>query len=70
MNPAALATQLATLAAKHPDVFAMIVDVIGIALKSENPWRAIVRKMIRVAAEKASDELANELMGLKSISKE
>lgn len=65
MNPAAIATQLATLAAKHPDIAAMIVDVVGIALRGKNPWRAVVRKMLRVAAEKASDELANELMRLK-----
>mgnify|MGYP003553296995 CR=1 FL=1 len=65
MNPAAIVADLAKLAAKHPDIASMIVDVIGIALRGKNPWRAVVRKMIRVAAEKASDELADELGKLK-----
>ena len=62
MSPAAILKVIADLALRHPEIAAMLVDVAKAALTSKNPWRAVVRKMIRVAAEKASDELADELI--------
>lgn len=70
MNPAAIAADIVKLAAKHPEIAAMIWDVAKAALTAKNPWRAVVRKMIRVAAEKASDELADELMKIRKASGE
>lgn len=61
MNPAAIAADIVKLAAAHPTIAQLVVDVIQAALNRKNPWRSVIRKMIRVASEHASDELADEM---------
>jgi hypothetical protein len=60
----AILAQLEALALSHPEVFALIARTINAAFHSTSPARAIVRHLIREAAEGASDELADELSTL------
>lgn len=71
INPATIAQvgkDLVALGIKHPTIAEMVVNLVRLAVTSKNPWRSVVRHFVRVAAEHASDELANALMGLETVS--
>ena len=64
MNPAAILQTLEALATSHPEIVGILGRTIQAAFEGKSPARAIVRHLVREAAEGASDELADELSKL------
>lgn len=60
-----IAADIATLAARHPEVVRALYAIIRSAVKAENPWRAIIRRTLAEAGKRAGEELADELAKLK-----